>query len=235
MKTKQVCIKELKLSELKTLDFDRKVNPKQVDALLRSLQKYGLLRLIVVLETKAISGTKEYYTIDGKHVKYAMIKLGIETASCIVYSCEDLQLIVETMAALNNTQLSWTTDNYVMAFRTMMLSAYNDLYLYHLANGFTYNVCATVLGSTSTVKKGTFKVTNKDAKELTDCMLEVNNLLGTSSAKFMLAYIMFFRSPMKDKYDHKKFMRKLSVVRKDFPILDDTGLMKANLEELYSR
>lgn len=232
---KKVIIKVLYLKDIKTLDFDRKLNPQQVEKILRAIQSLGILRLMVVLETKAISGTTEYYTLDGKHLKYAMMKSGIEKIECIIFKTNDLHRIVQAMAGMNNTQLAWTTENFVIAFKAMLLPDYNELYLYQLANGFTYPISARVLGNSSLVKKGKFKVVNKDAGELTDCIIDVTNLLGTNSAKFMMAYIMFFRSAMKTEYNHKSMMRKLAIVKKNFHILDDVQLMKDNLEELYAK
>lgn len=231
----KVIIKVLYLKDIKTLDFDRKLNPQQVEKILRAIQNLGILRLMVVLETKAISGTTEYYTLDGKHLKYAMMKSGIEKIECIIFKTNDLHQIVKAMAGMNNTQMPWTTENFVIAFKAMLLSDYNELYLYQLVNGFTYPICARILGNNMLVKKGTFKVVNKDAGELTNCMIDITNLLGTNSAKFMLAYILFFRSAMKTEYNHKKMMRKLAVAKQDFQVLDDVQLMKDNLEELYAR
>lgn len=235
MKLKEPIIKTLSLNQIKTLNFDRKLINAQVDKILRSVFEYGILRLMVVLETKAINGALEYYTIDGKHLKYCLMKAGKTETKCIIFPCEDLDKIVKAMATLNNVQASWTSQDYVMAFREMKKTDYNALYLYHLANGFTYPICARILGQADAIKKGNFKVVNKDAEELTNCLLDVTNLLGTSSAKFMLAYITFFRSAMKKNYNHKTFMKKLSVIKGGFKILDDHMLMHQQLEELYAK
>ena len=234
MELPESVIKKIPLNQIKTLDFDRKLINAQVDNILRSLFEFGILRLMVVLETTAINGTVEYYNIDGKHLKYALLKAGKTETNCIIFSCNDLDKIVKAMAKLNNVQVTWTAENYVMAFRTMKKSDYNDLYLYHLANGFTYPICAKILGQSDTIKNGLFKVTNKDFEELTNCLLDITNLLGTSSARFMMAYITFFRSAMKKEYNHKSFMKKMAVIKGKFKILDDYKEMAHNLEEIYA-
>lgn len=235
MKIPETSIKLVKLNKIGTFDFDRKLNPKQVNVIIKSILDHGILRLPVVIETKIITGKLAYFTADGKHLTHALIRNNVKEVECKIRATDDIHEIVKIMSDLNNAQLAWTTENYVHAYRALKMTDYDELYLHVLANGFTYNVSAKILGSTHGVKKGMFKATNTDAEQLTNCLIDVTNLLRTTSAKFMFAYINFFRSSTKKVYDHKLMMRKLAILKKTIQLSDDHKAMTEMLESIYKK
>jgi hypothetical protein len=235
MKIPETSIRKVKINEIGILDFDRKLNPKQVNVINKSVLDHGILRLPVLVETKIITGKLAYFSVDGKHLQNCLMRNNIKETDCMIKVTNDIHEIVKIMSDLNNAQLAWTTENYVHAYRALKMTDYNELYLHVLANGFTYNVSAKILGSTHGVKKGMFKANNTDAEELTNCLIDVTNLLRTTSAKFMFAYINFFRSSTKKVYDHKLMMRKLAIFKKNIQLSDDHKVMTEMLENIYKK
>jgi hypothetical protein len=234
MEIKQHTVETVKIKDIKVLPFNRVVSMSQADRLLNSIVNYGILRLPVLLKAKLNTSKKAYWIIDGQHMIAALNKIDHSSIDSIIIETEDLVTIVNMMAALNNVNLRWVLDDYVNAYATLCNKQYETLRTHKLSTGLNYATSALILGECqpSIIKNGTFKVTAKDADDVTSNLIDVISFLGTNNSKFMKAYIKFRRSPNVG-YDHKRFMQKLAQNKSEVKLVHDETAMRETLINLY--
>lgn len=215
MKAKIHTYTEVPLEKVKELSFNRNKVEKHIKTLSKSINKIGVLRTPVIAKTKAVTGSTEYFIVDGQHLIESLKRLNIEKVRAIVVETESVLEIVDMMALLNNVQQRWTLMNYVDAYIGMGLHDYFVLKHHSKTNGFSINLSAGILSGCKTwgrgtdgVKQGTFKVSSTDVEELTNNLQELSAITGVNGAKFQNAYVDFFRSHSKT-YNHTKFMKKV--------------------------
>lgn len=235
MKIKEYPVVSIPTKDIKPLPFNRVRKMAQVDKLLNSVYNNGLLRLPVVIKAKLNTSKISYWSADGQHLLTGLAKIDHDTTKCIVVETEDLNSIVNIMASLNNVNQRWILDDYVGAYAALCNKQYETLRAHKLSTGLNYAISAIILGETSTltnVKNGTFKVTAKDADQVTADLIDVISFMGTNNSKFMKAFIKFRRSPNVE-YDHKKFMQKLAQNKSEVKIVHDESAMREILINLY--
>jgi len=227
-------IERLKVTELKCLPFNRKINMTQVTNLLNSMYANGIVRTPLVAKGKIGSHRVNYYIIDGQHMIAALHKVDWKTVQCQLIETEDIPFIVNMMAKVNNCSLKWILDDYVNAYAVLCSKEYEKLRAHKLATGLSYSISALILGESTHhgIKDGTFKATSKDADKVTAELIDVISFLGTNNSKFMRAFIRFRRSPSVD-YNHKIFMQKLAQNKSEVKLVHDETAMREILENLY--
>ncbi len=226
-------IKDVLIKDIKFLDFNRAVKMSHVDVLLNSMRDHGQLRIPVIVHANLGKGLK-YYCIDGQNMITALIKAGVKNTKVILIKTNVKSEIVKIMARLNNAVRVWKLEDFVKAYSSLSIDSYNALTAHKTITGFTYKISAYILGGygISAIKDGSFKADAIDADILTDNLVDLCSFMGTSNAKFMCAYINFFRSPS-IKYDHKIFMTKIASHKKEFIIAHDITLIKQQFEKIY--
>lgn len=234
MKIKEYPIEKIAVKDIKPLPFNRVIKMAQVDKLLTSVANNGLLRLPVVIKGKLGTPKIAYWSADGQHLLTGLAKVDHQTVKCVVVTTEDLAIIVNTMASLNNVNQRWLLDDYVGAYAALCNKQYETLRAHKLSTGLNYAISAMILGESqiTTVKNGKFKANAKDADKVTAELIDVISFLGTNNSKFMKAFIKFRRSPNVD-YNHKVFMQKLAKNKSKVKLVHDEAAMREILENLY--
>ena len=227
-------IEKIQVKEIKAIPFNRKLNMNQVDKLLSLMFNNGILRVPVIAKTKLNGNKVSYYTIDGQHMLAALHKVDFKSVQCLIVETEDIPLIVNMMASLNNSSLKWILDDYVNAYATLCCKEYEKLRAHKLATGLSYSISALILGESNhnAIKNGTFKATSKDADKVTSDLIDVISFLGTNNSKFMKSFVKFRRSPSIS-YNHNTFMQKLAQNKASMKLVHDETAMRSMLEELY--
>ena len=234
MKVKENKTKLLKVSDLKIIPFNRSIIMSIVAKLLNSVKQNGVLRKPVIVKTVLFGNKISYYIIDGQHLIAALIRADIKDVDCIIVESENTAEIVDMMATLNNVGTPWKLGDYVNAYCSLNNDSYSILRSHKLSTGFNYSVSAKILGnsSSSEIKNGGFKSICQDTDKLTEHLIDICAFLKTDNAKFMKAFINFFRTT-KD-YNHKKLMRAVAQNKKNLVIVHDEGAMKNLLHKIYS-
>ena len=111
-------LKWLKSNE--TLNFlpgvQRTLILKHIDRLANSIQLYGMIRPIVVVEVSFIDGYMRKYVADGQHALMACMRLGIPIPYVVVNGIENVEQLTELVAMLNSSSRSWKQGDYVNAW-----------------------------------------------------------------------------------------------------------------------
>lgn len=121
MKIREIKLKELKelTKEENLLSFNRDIQPRHVEKMINSINKCGILRLPVIGDVSAFDG-RETVIIDGQHLCTAITKLDpkdkINSTPCIVKVYETKEEVISDIAKLNNTQKTWTDEDYLYAW-----------------------------------------------------------------------------------------------------------------------
>lgn len=231
---KEYPIERLKVTDLKCLPFNRKVNMKQVTNLLNSMYANGILRTPLVARGKIGGYRTCYYIIDGQHMIAALHKVDWKTVQCKLIETEDIPFIVNMMAKVNNCSLKWILDDYVNAYAILCGKEYEKLRAHKLATGLSYSISGLILGESNNnnIKNGTFKASSKDADKVTSDLIDVISFLGTNNSKFMKSFVKFRRSPSIN-YNHNKFMQKLAQNKTSMKLVHDEMAMRSMLEDIY--
>jgi hypothetical protein len=111
-------LKWLKANE--TLNFlpgvQRTLILKHIDRLANSIQMYGMIRPIIVVEVSFINGYMCKYVADGQHALMACMRLGIPIPYVVVNGIENVEQLTELVAMLNSSSRSWKQGDYVNAW-----------------------------------------------------------------------------------------------------------------------
>jgi hypothetical protein len=121
-------IKELKKSQLKNLlkeknllEFNRDIQPRHVDKMMKSVMDCGILRLPVIGDVSSFDNTgRDLVIVDGQHLCQAIVNLPvgslINNINVIVKKYNSKKEVIEDISKLNNTQKSWNDANYLDAW-----------------------------------------------------------------------------------------------------------------------
>jgi hypothetical protein len=200
--------------------INRIIHPKQINRLVYSINKIGLLRPIIIAELDFITGKKEWYILDGQHLYTALtIRLDMDVPY-IVIKIKDKQQLVETIALLNSSSKTWTMEDYVTAWSSLKTD-YVKLNQYSSDYDLDISMTATILlnqsidnsSTTNKIKSGEFSIVNEAVnvqiiKQLSDALDIVPRNNRVQSKYFCREYVKFVRSCAK--YNHKNFLKELS-------------------------
>lgn len=89
---------------------------RHIDRLANSIQLYGMIRPIVVVEVSFIDGYMRKYVADGQHALMACMRLGIPVPYVVVNGITNAQQLTELVAMLNSSSRSWKQGDYVNAW-----------------------------------------------------------------------------------------------------------------------
>jgi len=200
--------------------INRPIHPKQINRLVYSINKIGVVRAVIIAELDFITGKKEWYIIDGQHLFTALtIRLDMDVPYVVV-QIKDKQELVETIALLNATSKSWSMEDYVTAWASLKTD-YVKLNKYAENYDLDISMAATILmnqsidssSTTNKIKAGEFSIINEAVnaqiiKNLSAVLDIVPRNNRVQSKYFCREYVKFVRSCAK--YDHKDFVGKLS-------------------------
>jgi len=200
--------------------INRPLDAKQINKLVYSVNKIGIVRNVIIAELDFITGKKEWYVIDGQHLFTALsIRLDMDIPYVVV-QIKDKQELVEQIALLNASSKSWSMQDYVTAWASLKTD-YVKLNKYAEDFDLDISMAATILmnqsidSSTTTakIKTGEFSIINEAVnaqiiKNLSDVLDIVPRNNRVQSKYFCREYVKFVRSCAK--YDHKDFVGKLS-------------------------
>jgi len=152
---KKAEIKDL-LKEDNLLEFNRDIQPKHVDKMINSVRDCGVLRLPVIGNVEAFDKRKRVI-VDGQHLCKALVSSPRGSHSVIDVIVKDYTSkmeLIDDISKLNNTQKTWTDENYLEAWfkygrdNYTYYNNYNKLYSLYtdkydgLACGFLVNLYA---------------------------------------------------------------------------------------------
>jgi hypothetical protein len=206
--------------------INRSIYPNQVTKLVNSLLKMGCTRPVVIAYMSFIDGIKRPYIIDGQHLFYALLRLGLKIPY-VTIEIKHKQELVETIALLNASSKSWSMMEYVTAWGSLK-DDYKKLEKYFNTYDIELGVVASVLsgqiprsgvgGSESIARKiklGLFNIVDeKKNVKILDYVTDMLNVVprgDRAQNKYICAeYITYLRTT--PEYDHQKFLKKLKAI-----------------------
>lgn len=208
----------LKLEELKYLPFNRPTKQSHINALAKSINKWGFQGVLRVVKTKLFSGIDEYYLADSQHTCKALLFLGYKEAMCSITTMENYSDIVSYVATLNTSSKVWNFRNFVEAF-SYMIPSYKTILTFSEKYLISELVSSMILGEPSNVKSGKFEIARNNCEEEAKMLKEARLLTSTKKAWFDRAFIKFIRDI--ENYNHEYFMSVLLLNNKEFKIIPD--------------
>ena len=94
----------------------RTIISKHVERLVESIQKFGMLRPIIVVDVDFFDGITRKYVADGQHALMACLRLGISVPYIVVNGIENKQDLTNLVTLLNSSSKSWKQGDYVNAW-----------------------------------------------------------------------------------------------------------------------
>lgn len=225
-------IEILKKDSSKGLKFlngiNRPVSPSHVTKISNSITKMGLIRPVVVAKIDFLD-ERGVYIVDGQHLFYALMRLGMDIPYTIITIKNEVDLI-EKISLLNASSKSWVILDYITAW-SFISPEYKKLHSYY--NTYDFELCftagvlsdlTTVQGGNSMVsnaiKKGKFKINNEPVKKkildnLTEVFTIVSRMNRLENRYFCNEYYDFIKI-MGGSYNHEKFMAAMAKKKLEF-------------------
>lgn len=221
--------------------INRPIYPCQVTKLAVSIERMGVLRPVVVAEISFISGKKERYIIDGQHLFNALIRLDIPIPY-VTIKIDDKKELVETIAMLNASSKTWSMQDYVTAWSSLKDDYIKLNHYFQVYDMEVNQVAAVLMGNTADgsntcriIKSGQFKIVNEDLNveilnNITDMLKVIPRMNRVENRYVVREYVKFLRSAKK--YNHEKFLSKLSKNKKQFILATQE---EGKLSDLFRR
>lgn len=222
----------LKKDSSKGLKFlngiNRPVSPSHVTKISNSIGKMGLIRPVVVAKIDFLD-ERGVYIVDGQHLFYALMRLGMDIPYTTITIKNEVDLI-EKISLLNASSKSWAILDYITAW-SYISPEYKKLHSYY--NTYDFELCFTagVLSDLTTVqggntqvsnaiKKGKFKINNEPAKKrildnLTEVFTVISRMNRLENRYFCNEYYDFIKI-MGGSYNHEKFMIAMAKKKLEF-------------------
>lgn len=193
---------------------NREVMPAHVTKMCQSINKFGIIRPVVVADL-SFDGFLGTYILDGTHLYHACLRsnLDIPYKEVIINNPQEL---VECLAMLNNSSKSWKLTDYVQAWAYLhhdykrLMSYHNvyDLELTSIAGILSDSV--NIFSSINTIKDGSFRIKDEDqAVMILDMVSDLVNLFPkyerVQYKNLVNGFVHFVKSNLPI-YDHDFFM-----------------------------
>jgi len=214
-----------KISLMFLAGINRPINPGHVTKLAKSIEQLGILQPIIVGLIEFITGKPELYIIDGQHKFNALLRNNMPIPY-IVIEIKDKKELIETIALLNASSKSWTTQDYVNAWASMVPD-YVKLNHYFQVYDIEMSIIAAILAGNSAnggritkkIKDGSFRIQNeKESVSILDCLTDVLKVVPRMNRyenKYVCSEYVNFMKATKN-YNHNKFIESLKKNKKKF-------------------
>ena len=149
-------------SKLNHLPFNRRFTVRT--DLVQSMNDFGFIDPIKLIETDIITGRKELFVADGQHRAITAAFLDIEFYGVVIdVVFTTKEALVEFVSNLNSTHKVWTISNYVDSYAYLQKEPYKTLLSYKGKNPYSLHTLATMLygyrsknSVTKKIEDGTF-------------------------------------------------------------------------------
>lgn len=150
----------------------RSIVAKHIERLVESIQKFGMIRPVTVVEVNFFDGVTRRYVADGQHSLMACLRLGIPVPYILVDGVNDKQELTTLVTMLNSSSKSWKQGDYVNAWAES-IEDYKELI--KLKQKFDLDYDVVISASTGRdggqnikdLKKGLFRMENPTKAHLT--------------------------------------------------------------------
>lgn len=150
----------------------RTIVGRHVEVIRQSIQTYGMLRPIIIVEVDFFDGVSRKYVADGQHALMACLRLGIAIPYIVVNGIKDKQELTSLVTYLNSSSKSWKQGDYVNAWAES-IEDYKELI--KLKQKFDLDYDVVISASTGRdggqnikdLKKGLFRMENPTKAHLT--------------------------------------------------------------------
>lgn len=195
--------------KLSFLPFNRDFTLRE--SLVKSMQERGFITHVYCCYSKAITGTRELYVLDGQHRALAAQYLNIPFHVAILeIEPETTEELVHLVAVYNNTSVSWQLETYCKAYAILGKVDYLELLRISKENGQTISTTAYLLSgvfnaksvnNSTSIKTGAFKINAKISAEQT--FLLIKDLKFKMSGRMLMAF--HYVRLTKDNFNFFKF------------------------------
>jgi len=207
--------------------INRPITPSQVTTMAKSIELYGVLRPIIILETDCISGKKEKYIGDGQHLFNACLRVGVNIPY-ITLQVTTKEELVQVMAMLNASSKTWIMLDYVRAFSSynpnfVKLNHYFQVYDIEMSIVAAIISNLTVSGSSVAVKKiKSGELVIQDEAQNVSILDDLTNVLkfvprmSRFENRYVCAEYVNFRRTEGCSYNHDEFLKNLEKNKQKF-------------------
>lgn len=221
--------------------INRAIRPSHVMRLAKSLLLMGIVRPVVIARMSFISGKMDSYLIDGQHLYMALLKMGTEIPYVTIH-IKDKQDLVEHIALLNSSSLSWKLSDYVTAWAAIH-EDYVFLNTMFQKTKIEYRVlmqCFMKNANNSTIlKRGDFRVENRSGgirlvDQLADCLRALPKM-DRFSSRLMAESCLKVMKTVKE-YKHDVFVAYLRKNKSNLPfVTQDRDMLTEFLAKAFKK
>jgi hypothetical protein len=198
--------------------FNRETNTRHVRKIMRSIEMFGILSFVIVVETDCIDGEMKKWIVDGQHRFKALILLG-KPIIYIEVKLNTKEEIVKLVAELNTTSRSWNLKDYLHVWSSLDISQYLTIDKYLKSTGLPITVILEIFSgldrtqASMNFRNGDFVVKDEEKSiERVSWIMEAKELLPRS--REILSALVVFINQTKN-YDNGKMLASLKQSKKD--------------------
>lgn len=215
---------------------NRAIDYKKVNNIKMSMQEYGIVTGITLIQTSLFTGKNAYYGVDGQHryeAARALNRLNELPVYIVPKKFKTIKDIVQFVARLNSTQTPWHLLNYINAYASIGNKHYVKLLEKVNLFGLGCSILGIIYGGANTtvsarmIKDGSFVIIDEAKGDtIANILQDLIPIIGKVNASIINAFSVAFYewySSIK-KYNHKKFMQFLNKNREKLLVLGYDGM-----------
>jgi hypothetical protein len=198
--------------------FNRETNTRHVRKIMKSIEMFGVLSFVIIVETDCIDGEMKKWIVDGQHRFKALILLG-KPIIYIEVKLKKKEEIVKLVAELNTTSRSWNLKDYLHVWSSLDISQYLTIDKYLKSTGLPITVILEIFSgldrtqASMNFRNGDFVVRDEEkSTERVNWIMESKELLPKS--REILSALVVFINQTKN-YDNSKMLVSLKQSKKD--------------------
>ncbi len=228
----------LNYDELHLLPFNRDIDLSHAEGIAKSIDEFGVIDFVKVVETDCVDGSLKKWIVDGQHTYTAEKKRGLPVLYVLI-KVDTLSELVRLTAVLNNRRKPWKSKDYLNAWASLNVPVYKSIESW-TAKKLGFSLILEALGDRDPkaamlqFKDGNFAM-GKSGKgeQLLQYIFELKHLLPRSM-KVQTGVLRFIRGC--ENYDHRKMKTSLEKIKSKvfFAADDSVPLITKKIFDLYN-
>jgi hypothetical protein len=219
------------------LYFNRNIDQNHAEGIGKSIDEFGVVDFVKVVETDCIDGVMKKWIVDGQHTFTAMKKRGLPIVYVLI-KVNTLHDVVRLIAVLNNRRKLWTNVDYLNAWLSLKVPIYITVDKWLKEKLQITLILEALSGKNRSIalkefKDGIFQPSNEyNGEEILEHVKHIKPHVPKNAA-ILLGMQRFIRAT--DDFDRNQMLVKLKsiVVKNIFSVDDSAEEIQQKISKIY--
>lgn len=223
---------------LHLLPFNRKIDMDHVAEIGKSIDEFGIIDFVKVVETNCVDGVMKKWIVDGQHTYFSEKKRNLPILYVLI-RVDSLGELVRLIAVLNNRRKPWKSKDYLHAWDSLNIPVYKNVLEWTSSKKLGFSLVLEALGgkdpkaASLLFKDGNFRAEPGDkGVTLLEKIYDLKPLLPRSM-RIQVGVMRFIRS-IYDTYNHEKLKSLLKQKKVTFEADETVPGVIGKITQLYN-